>query len=92
MVASLSSVAGGLILSGLINSLVLGSIGIALALILVFGSAIYMAIKGADDIQKGLSQCLWRNVPEGLYSLPAIYATSEMEINAFNDAVTPEVN
>ena len=92
MVASLTSAAGGLLLSGVVKALVLGPIGIAWALILVFGSAIYMAIKGADDIQKWLSQFLWRNVPEGLYSLPAIYATSEMEINAFNDAVTPESN
>ncbi|STV59047.1 Uncharacterised protein [Klebsiella michiganensis] len=90
MVASFGSAIGGLLLSGIITGLVLGPLGIAWALILVFGCAIYMALKGDNDIQKWLKSCLWRKVPEGLYDAPAIYPSGVMEMEAFNDAIKPE--
>lgn len=90
MVASFGSSIGGLLLSGIITGLVLGPLGIAWALVLVFGCAIYMALKGDNDIQKWLKSCLWRKVPEGLYGVPAIYPTGIMEMEAFNDAIRPE--
>ncbi|PJD15166.1 hypothetical protein B9Q22_04695 [Enterobacter roggenkampii] len=89
-IASLGSSIGGLLLSGIITGLVLGPLGIAWALVLVFGCAIYMALKGDNDIQKWLKSCLWRKAPEGLYGDPAIYPTGIMEMDAFNDAIKPE--
>jgi len=88
--ASLISAVSGLLLAGIIPGLVLGPIGIAWSLIFVFGSAIFLAIKGDNDIQKWLKSCLWRKIPEGLYSLPEIYPSGVMEIAAFNDALKPE--
>ncbi|MEG6444997.1 hypothetical protein [Enterobacter roggenkampii] len=90
MVASFGSSIGGLLLSGMITGLVLGPLGIAWALVLVFGCAIYMALKGDNDIQKWLKSCVWRKVPEGLYGVPTIYPTGIMEMEAFNDAIRPE--
>lgn len=90
MVASFGSAIGGVLLTGIITGLVLGPLGIAWALILVFGCAIYMALKGDDDIQKWLKRCLWRKVPEGLYDVPAIYPAGIMEMEAFNNAIKPE--
>ena len=90
MIASFGSAIGGALLSGIITGLVLGPLGIAWALVLVFGCAIYMALKGGNDIQKWLKSCLWRKVPEGLYGAPAIYPTGIMEMDAFNDAIKSE--
>ncbi|MBE3177899.1 hypothetical protein INF83_09250 [Enterobacter cloacae complex sp. P3B] len=90
MIASFGSAIGGALLSGIITGLVLGPLGIAWALVLVFGCAIYMALKGVNDIQKWLKSCLWRKVPEGLYGAPAIYPTGIMEMDAFNDAIKSE--
>lgn len=90
MIASFGSAIGGALLSGIITGIVLGPLGIAWSLILVFGCAIYMALKGDNDIQKWLKSCLWRKVPEGLYGAPAIYPAGIMEMEVFNDAIKPE--
>jgi len=91
-IAGAISSVSGLFMSGLITSFVLGPVGIAWGIIFIFGSAIYMSLKGDNDLQKWLKSCLWRKVPQGLYSLPEVYPTQAMEIAAFNEAIRPEEN
>lgn len=90
MAASLISGAGGMMLSGALFGFVLGPIGLAWGLIFIFGSAIYMALEGDNDIHKWLKSSLWRRVEKGIYSLPEIYPTGTMEIAAFNEAIKLE--
>lgn len=59
------------------------------AVILMLGTAIYIAIEGQDNIQKWLEQCLWQKIPNDNpeYKLPPIYPTMEMEMYEFKQAL-----
>ncbi|OAT77632.1 hypothetical protein A9B99_20715 [Mangrovibacter phragmitis] len=86
----ISAVGGGIMLSGALFGLVLGPLGIAWAVLFIFSSAIYMALKGDNAIQDWLKSCLWRKAEKGLYRLPEIYPTHTMEAEAFTAAITPK--
>ncbi len=59
------------------------------AVILMLGTAIYIAIEGQDNIQKWLEQCLWQKIPNDnpKYQLPPIYPTMKMEMYEFKQAL-----
>ncbi|WP_273827936.1 T6SS effector BTH_I2691 family protein, partial [Providencia rettgeri] len=59
------------------------------AVLVVIGAAIYIAIEGQNKIQKWLEQCLWRQVPAHIpqSEWPEIYPTMDMELDAFQRAI-----
>ncbi|STV59056.1 Uncharacterised protein [Klebsiella michiganensis] len=70
--------------------LALGPLGIIICLVLVFGSAIYLASKEKDEIQKWLAATLWRKTPPEDKDMPAIMPTSKIEMDAFNKLMQQE--
>lgn len=68
----------------------LGSLGIIIFLVLVFGSAIYLASKEKDKIQKWLAATLWRKTPPDDKDIPAVMPTSKIEMDAFNKLMQQE--
>nr|ELR5167846.1 hypothetical protein [Providencia rettgeri] len=60
-----------------------------LAVLIMIGAAIYIAIEGQNKIQKWLEQCLWRKVPAHIpqSEWPEIYPTMAMEMDAFERAI-----
>lgn len=54
-----------------------------LAIFVIFGAAIYIAIESQDKIQKWLEKCLWRKVPGEvpINMWPPIYLTGQMEMD-----------
>ncbi|SPY78744.1 T6SS effector BTH_I2691 family protein [Providencia rustigianii] len=60
-----------------------------LAVLIMIGAAIYIAIEGQNKIQKWLEQCLWRKVPAHIpqSEWPEIYPTMSMEMDAFERAI-----
>lgn len=60
-----------------------------LAVLIMIGAAIYIAIEGQNKIQKWLEQCLWRQVPAHIpqSEWPDIYPTMAMEMDAFERAL-----
>lgn len=78
----ISAAAGGvLVASALISSLVLGPIGLAIAIAFVLGSAVYIAMQSRDEIQKWLASSWWRQIPDGESDAPAIWPTMRMEMS-----------
>ncbi|ETS30717.1 hypothetical protein PTE_02663 [Photorhabdus khanii NC19] len=66
----------------------LSPLGIFIALVLYFGTNIYLAMKKKDEIQKWLAACLWHKIPAGEEDIPAIWPDSGMEMDAFNKLMT----
>lgn len=60
-----------------------------LAVLIMIGAAIYIAIEGQNKIQKWLEQCLWQKVPAHIpqSEWPDIYPTMAMEMDAFERAI-----
>ncbi|WP_042846421.1 T6SS effector BTH_I2691 family protein, partial [Providencia rettgeri] len=60
-----------------------------LAVLIMIGAAIYIAIEGQNKIQKWLEQCLWRKVPAHIpqSEWPDMYPTMAMEMDAFERAI-----
>ncbi|MDA6077646.1 hypothetical protein O0544_18875 [Edwardsiella anguillarum] len=88
IVHAISALAGGaLVTSAVFTSLALGPAGLAIAIALVLGSAIYIAMRSRDDIQKWLAAIWWRQIPEGESEVPAIWPTMQMEMSQLQQLV-----
>lgn len=87
MAASFISAIGTRMLLGMIFGMAVGPIGMTWALFFIFGSTIYMAAKGEDDIQKWLKSCLWRKSVVELKDPPVIYPTRDVEMAIFNSLI-----
>lgn len=85
-----SAVGGALLWISAMEWLALSPLGIIVCLALVFGSAIYLASKEKDEIQKWLAAILWRKIPFEDKDIPAIMPTSRIEIEAFNKLMQHE--
>lgn len=85
-----SAVGGGFLWVSAMGWLALGPLGIIICLVLVFGSAIYLASKEKDKIQKWLAATLWRKTPPDDKDIPAIMPTSKIEMDAFNKLMQQE--
>ncbi|MBJ4956619.1 hypothetical protein JGF37_17110 [Salmonella enterica subsp. enterica serovar Goldcoast] len=85
-----SAVGGALLWISAMEWLALSPLGIIVCLALVFGSAIYLASKEKDEIQKWLAAILWRKIPSEDKDIPAIMPTSRIEIEAFNKLMQHE--
>ncbi|EPL9572486.1 T6SS effector BTH_I2691 family protein [Providencia rettgeri] len=83
--------ASGIWLTVIIFSKMLAAFAVLtlLAVLIMIGAAIYIAIEGQNKIQKWLEQCLWRKVPVHLpqSEWPEIYPTMDMELDAFQRAI-----
>ena len=85
---SISGVAGGVLTaSSVFPALALGPVGIAIVMSLILGSAIYLAMKDNDDVQRWLSTVWWRKIPEGESNVPEIWPTMEMEMAALDKLI-----
>ena len=85
-----SAIGGGFLWVSAMGWLALGPLGIIICLVLVFGSAIYLASKEKDEIQKWLAATLWRKTPPEDKDIPAIMPTSKIEMDAFNKLMQQE--
>lgn len=85
-----SSIGGVFLWVSAMGWLALGPLGIIICLVLVFGSAIYLASKEKDEIQKWLAATLWRKTPPEDKDIPAIMPTSKIEMDAFNKLMQQE--
>ncbi|ELE9729721.1 hypothetical protein RM407_003400 [Enterobacter kobei] len=85
-----SAVGGGFLWASAMGWFALGSLGIIIFLVLVFGSAIYLASKEKDKIQKWLAATLWRKTPPDDKDIPAVMPTSKIEMDAFNKLMQQE--
>lgn len=75
-----SATGGGILWASAMGWLALGPLGIIICLVLVFGSAIYLASKEKDKIQKWLAAMWWRAIPSDEKNIPAIMPeTVEMD-------------
>ncbi|EGT5655819.1 hypothetical protein JD793_001938 [Citrobacter braakii] len=84
----ISAAAGGtLVAAAVFPSLVLGPIGLAIAIAFVLGSAIYIAMKNRDEIQKWLAATWWRQIPDGESEVPAVWPTMQMEMSQLQQLV-----
>nr|ELR5170765.1 hypothetical protein [Providencia rettgeri] len=83
--------ASGIWLTVIIFSKVLAAFAVLtlVAVLVVIGAAIYIAIEGQNKIQKWLEQCLWRQVPAHIpqSEWPDMYPTMVMEMDAFERAL-----
>ncbi|WP_272687122.1 T6SS effector BTH_I2691 family protein [Providencia sp. PROV149] len=83
--------ASGIWLTVIIFSKMLAAFAVLtlLAVLIMIGAAIYIAIEGQNKIQKWLEQCLWRQVPAHIpqSEWPDIYPTMAMEMDAFERAL-----
>jgi len=83
--------ASGIWLTIIIFSKVLAAFAVLtlVAVLVVIGAAIYIAIEGQNKIQKWLEQCLWRKVPAHIpqSEWPDIYPTMAMEMDSFERAL-----
>lgn len=85
---TISAVSGGALTAAATLSFVtLGPAAIAIATLFVFGSAVYIAMKGRDDIQKWLAACWWRTIPAGEDDIPDIWLNGRIELEQLNDAL-----
>ncbi len=82
-----SALGGGILTYAVFFSVILSPGLIIVAIILMLGSAIYLALNIKNDVQTWLMRCLWRNIPEDESSAPDIWPTSAMEIDALNKAL-----
>ncbi|WP_336222119.1 T6SS effector BTH_I2691 family protein [Citrobacter amalonaticus] len=85
-----SLVGGGLLWASAMTWLALGPFGIVICLILVFGSAIFLASKEKDKIQKWLAAMWWRQIPSDDKDTPEVVLTEKMEMDGFNKLMQPE--
>ncbi len=75
-----SATGGGVLWASAMGWFALGPLGIIICLVLVFGSAIYLASKEKDKIQKWLAAMWWRAIPCDETDIPAIMPeTVEMD-------------
>ncbi|EPK7282848.1 T6SS effector BTH_I2691 family protein [Citrobacter farmeri] len=87
-IAYIFSAAGGLILTAaVIFSIVLSPFWIVVAVALMLGSAIYLALNIKNDIQLWLMSCLWRKIPVGEKTIPDIWPTSRIEMEQLGNAL-----
>ena len=77
-----SAVGGGFLWFSAMEWLSLTPFGIILYLVLVFGSAIYMASKEKDKIKKWLAAMWWRAIPPDDKDIPSIMP-EPIEMNSF---------
>ncbi|OAT76255.1 hypothetical protein A9B99_12545 [Mangrovibacter phragmitis] len=78
---------GSLVVSALFSQFALGPVGITIALGVLIGSSIYISLQNKDDIQKWLSACWWRKIPESESNVPEIWPTMEMEMAALEKLI-----
>lgn len=84
----ISAVSGGVLVYAALFSIPI--VGLAIALIFAFGSAIYLASKEKDKIQKWLLSMWWRLIPSGEEDVPEIMPTEKMEMESFNQLMSQE--
>lgn len=83
-----SALAGAvLVTSAIFTSLALGPVGLAIAIGFILGSAIYIAMRSRDDIQKWLAATLWRQIPAEESETPAIWPNVQMEMSQLQQLV-----
>ncbi|WP_312454056.1 T6SS effector BTH_I2691 family protein [Pseudescherichia sp.] len=78
---------GALTAAATLSFVTLGPAGIAIATLFVFGSAIYIAMEGRDDMQKWLAACWWRTIPAGEDDIPDIWLNGRIELEQLNDVL-----
>lgn len=84
----ISAVAGAaLVTSAIFTSLALGPIGLMIAIAFSLGSAIYIAIRSRDEIQKWLAATWWHKIPDNEYETPEIWPTMQMEMSQLQQIV-----
>lgn len=83
-----SSLGGGILAVAVILNVTLAPVWIVIAVVLFFGSAIYLALNIKNDVQLWLMSCLWRKIPTDEKEIPPIWPTSSMEMAEFNKALT----
>ena len=82
-IAYLASTIGGVLLwISAMGWFVLGPFGIMVGLVMVFGSAIFLASKEKDEIQKWLAAMWWRAIPPDDKDIPSIMP-EPIEMNSF---------
>lgn len=87
----ISAVAGAaLVTSTVFTSLALGPVGLAISIVFVLGSAVYIAMQSRDDIQKWLAATWWRQIPDGESDVPAIWPTMQMEMSQLQNLLGGE--
>lgn len=75
-----SMIGGGILWAFAMEWIALGPVGIVVCLILVFGSAIFLASKEKDEVQKWLAAMWWRRIPVDDKEIPAMMPeTVEMD-------------
>ncbi|MEW9208421.1 T6SS effector BTH_I2691 family protein [Citrobacter werkmanii] len=85
-----STIGGGFLWASAMTWIALGPLGIIICLILVFGSAIYLASKEKDKIQKWLATMWWRKIPPDDKDTPEVVPTETIEMNGFNTLMQQE--
>ncbi|WP_340608929.1 T6SS effector BTH_I2691 family protein [Xenorhabdus bharatensis] len=81
-----SGVSSGLLVLYAVGWLTLGGpIAIVVLTAILVASAIYIALKGQDDIEKWLLSCMWRKIPKETRSIPHMWSTEAQEKEAFLD-------
>ncbi|CNE41288.1 T6SS effector BTH_I2691 family protein [Yersinia pseudotuberculosis] len=82
-----SAIGGGILTIAVFLNITLAPAWIIVAVVLMIGAAIYLALNIKNDIQLWLMSCLWRKIPTGESIIPAIWPTSSIEIEALGKAL-----
>jgi len=86
-----SAIGGGVLTYGALFSIVLAPGWIVLAVVLMLGAAIYLALNIKNEIQIWLMSCLWRSIPQGEKNVPEILP-EKLEIKALEKALQSGVS
>ncbi|QGU89190.1 hypothetical protein [Erwinia sorbitola] len=78
--------AGGLFFAFILK-ITLVPVLIIIAVVLMLGSALYLALNIKNDIQLWLMSCLWRKIPPGDGAIPEIWPTSAIELEELSTAL-----
>ncbi|MDR3433474.1 MAG: T6SS effector BTH_I2691 family protein, partial [Rouxiella aceris] len=83
----LSGTGGGILTYGALFSVVLSPAWVIIAVVLMLGAAIYLALNIKNETQLWLMSCLWRKIPSGVNNAPEIWPASSIEIEALGKAL-----
>ncbi|MTD29077.1 T6SS effector BTH_I2691 family protein [Erwinia sorbitola] len=82
-----SALGGGILFFAFMLKITLVPVLIIIAVVLMLGSALYLALNIKNDIQIWLMSCLWRKIPPGDGAIPEIWPTSAIELEELSTAL-----
>lgn len=82
-----SAVGGAILTAAVLFNIVLAPVWVVIAVALMLGAAIYLALNIKNDIQLWFMACLWRKIPSGESTHPVIWPTGSIEIDALSKAL-----